>query len=65
MSCVSSKIMIHLRSYETTAIFQEKTIVNFPLRYFLAKREKVLRYLAVIHISNVYMHLLHIYTTMM
>ena len=54
-----------LRSYEMTAIFQEKTIVNFPMCYFLAKLENTLRYLEVMYISYVYMHLLHIYNTML
>ena len=42
-----------LRSYEMTAIFQKKTIVNFPLRYFLAKLENILRYF------KIYMYLMN------
>ena len=41
-----------LRSYEMTAIFQEKTIVNFPMCYFLAKLENTLRYLEVMYTTT-------------
>ena len=43
-----------LRSYEMTAVFQEKIIVNFPMRYFLAKLRNTLKYLEVMYILSLY-----------